>query len=219
MKNPQKIRVDENLAYFIGVLQSDGCLYLFFDKKKNWKSIRLSLYVAQKSLPMSRKFKNMFREKFGRDVNIRKVPNKNLYAIQTSINSLYHIFSEWNEYKIPFEIKQDRKLFGAYLAGLIDGDGHIKIKKHQNDRALPQGLIKIASDRPLGILRALIRSHAGCSVHFDYDRNSNGVCTCFYITKKSIPFIMRCVYPHLAMQYKMEALKEFSERKTEPARI
>jgi len=43
--------IDSNIAYFIGVLHSDGCIYLFNDNRRNKKVRRLILGVGSKSIP------------------------------------------------------------------------------------------------------------------------------------------------------------------------
>ena len=55
----QKMKINSNVAYLIGVLHSDGCIYRFHDKKRNRTQIRLNLTVGEKSLPMSRKFQKI----------------------------------------------------------------------------------------------------------------------------------------------------------------
>ncbi len=54
-KDLPAIELDENIAYFIGVLHSDGCIYVFNDKKRNRQSMRLNLTVGEKSIPMALK--------------------------------------------------------------------------------------------------------------------------------------------------------------------
>ena len=101
------LKIDENIAYFLGVLHSDGCIYFFNDKKKNRLIIRLILQVGTKSIPMAIQFKKILLDYFGKKVNLRKIPHKNLYVIQTSINRVWHLFKHWNKYQIPGKIKND----------------------------------------------------------------------------------------------------------------
>ena len=213
------IKIDENIAYFIGVLHSDACIYVFEDKTQNRQVIRLSLQIGDKSIPMAYKFKQIFFDYFGRTVNLRKIPNKPGHSIQTSINRIRHIIVPWDNYKIPLEIKKTKSLFGAYLAGLVDGDGYIKSKKNQKDRILPQCVVRIASDRPLGVIKRLIEHHLDCRVHFEYSKNSKCVHTCFYISKNNSAFITKYISPHLTIPHKIEALRSFLMMKNEPVGI
>lgn len=211
--------IDENIAYFIGVLHSDGCIYIFNDKKRNKKQIRLILGIGSKSIPMALKFKKILFDYFGRTVNLRKIPNRDAYAIQTSINSIWHIFENWDNMKIPKQIGKNKVIFSAYLAGLIDGDGNIKIKHNTKDRIIPQCIIRISNNRKLIKIKILIENHLNCKVHFEYKKGTKGVDTCFYISKKNIKFIEDYIYPHIVLPHKMERLEKFFKMKNEPARI
>jgi len=157
---------------------------------------------------MSQKFKDIFSNSFGRTTNIRKIPNKNAYCIQTSINTLWYAFKTWNKIGIPTEISNNKILFGAYLAGIIDGDGTVKIKNNK-DRVIPQYVVKIASDHPLREIKILIRKYLDCSTYFEYDNRSNGVNTCFYLSQKNICFIKDNVYPHIELLHKKERFEKY----------
>ena len=214
----EDFKIDENIAYFIGVLHSDGCIYVFNDKKRNRKQIRLSLRIGYKSIPMAIKFQKILLEYFRKTANLRKIPNKDAYCIQTSINRVWHIFQHWDNSNIPSDIKTSKNLFGAYLAGLIDGDGTVKIK-HNKDRIIPQYVVKIASDRPLQEIKFLIEKYLNCSAYFEYDNKSKGVNTCFYLSKKSTDSMEHIVYPHIEIPHKKERLEKYFEMISEPARI
>lgn len=213
------LNIDTNLVYFIGVLNSDGYIYIFNDKKRNRRQIRLGLEIGTKSITMGLKFKNILFNYFGKSVNLRQRQNRTTLSLQTSINKCWNLFKNWNNGKIPEDIKNDKSLFGAYLAGLIDGDGYIKIKKDVADRLIPQCVVRIASGRPLEHIKSLIEEHVKCRVHFEFHKKSKGVNTNFYISKKSIQFVEEYVYPHLVMPHKLAALERFFNMKGGPARI
>ena len=141
------MKITTDISYLIGVLHSDGSIYLFQDKVRKRKIIRLNLTIGEKSPPMAKKFQSILIKSLNRKVNIRKIANKNSYQMQTSINKLWHHFSEWNKLHLPNEIKNDNKLFGAYLAGQLDGDGHFKLKNNR-DRKLQQMTIRMTSSPP-----------------------------------------------------------------------
>lgn len=213
------IKITEDIAYFIGVLHSDGYIYIFNDKKRNRRQIRIGLEISIKSITIGLKFKNILLNYFGKSVNLRQRPNKTMLNLQTSINKFWNIFENWSNGKIPEGIKNDKVLFGAYLAGLIDGDGYIQIKNNLKDRVVPQCVIRIASDCPLEDVKRLIENHIKCSVHFEFDRKSKGVNTSFYVSKKSIGFVKNYIYPHLVMPHKLHSLERFFNMKNEPAGI
>jgi len=206
------LNFDENISYFIGVLHSDGCIYLFNDKKRNKIQIRLTLKIGERSIPMALKFQKVLFDYFNRTVNLRKLPNRNAYCIQTSINRDWDIFKDWNKGKIPEDIKINKISFGAYLAGLIDGDGHIKIKKNK-DRIIPQCVIRIADNKPLIEVGILIEKYLKCNVHFVYQKENKCVETCFYVSKKNINFVRDYILPHIELTHKIHSLKKFLELK------
>ena len=215
----ENLVIDSSIAYFIGVLQSDGYMYTFHDKKRNRDQIRLGLEIGIKSIPMALKFQKIFFDYFGRSVNLKKISTKTTFRIQTSVNKIWFLVKDWEREKIPDEIKNDRMLFGAYLAGWIDGDGHIKIKNNTKDRIIPQCVIRIASSHPLDGIGNLVKKYIECEVHFEFKKESRGVNTCFYISKKSIKFVEECIYPHLVMPHKIDRLNQFFNMKNEPAGI
>ncbi len=202
------LEIDEDIAYLIGVLQSDGCIYRFYDKKKNREHIRLNLTVAEKSLPMSKKFQEILLKKLNTRVNIRKKLNYDSYIIQTSINKTASLFIEWKKDELDNAISERIELFGAYLAGLIDGDGHVKIKNN-HDRIVSQCVIRIAEDRPLLHLQYLLNKFFMCNSHFVFDNRSNCVETCFYISKKNIKPFYKYVYPNMVIPHKINRLDVF----------
>lgn len=209
------LEIDEKLAYFIGVLHSDGYVYLFKDKKRKREILRIKLTVSDKSLPMALKFKNILLTKLGREVKLRKDKRKdeyNSHTIETSVNQLSTYFTHWKR-NMPTEIKTNINLFGAYLAGQIDGDGHIKIKKSQKDRALPQCHIKISSSRPLEEIAKAISKFFNCKAHYQYDKRNKGVDTCFYVSTKNAQIIKKYVYPHLIIPRKREKLENYFRSK------
>jgi len=209
--------MDKDLAYMIGAINSDGCIYFFNNKKRNMIIARLEFTIGAKSMPMLEKVQDVLLEHFKKRTTIQVRNYKNSYALHTSINRHLTAFLSWEDYKIPAEIKSDAYLFGAYLAGLIDGDGYVKTK-HNIDRKRPQSVIKIASDRPLEGISTLIQKYAACKVHFEHNKKNKGVQTCFYVTKKNAKFLKDCVLPNLAITHKIEALSNML-KDYEPARI
>jgi hypothetical protein len=217
MNKLDNFKINNNVAYFLGVLHSDGCIYTFNNKVTNRKQIRINLGVGKRSIPMSKKFAQIFLSSFGRTVNIRKVPNKESYVIQTSINRLWYLFKNWNNEKIPIEIQKNKILFCTYLAGLIDGDGHIKIKNNI-DRILPQCRVRISSSHPLIPVGNLIKKYLNCAVHYYYVKTENSVDTCFYVSKKNIYDVKKYVIANMVLPHKIDRFNEYL-KKYESGRI
>ncbi len=206
------MKIDISLAYFIGVIHSDGYIYSFFHKKRNNTIIRVHLTVAKRSLPMALKFQRILLHSLNRNVCIWKQKGVNLYSIQTSVNKFGNLFLDWKR-DIPKEIQKSPALFGSYLGGLIDGDGHIKIKRNTGDRIISQCVIKIADSRPLEIVKSLVEKYMKCGVHFEYDKRGKGVLTSFYVSNKNIEYVKKLVYPHIAIPHKTKTLKKYFEMK------
>jgi len=217
-ENLKDIKIDVNLAYLIGVLHSDGCIYAFNDRKRNKKITRLNLTIGEKSIPMAEKFRNILQTYCGINVKLRKSHYKNSYQIQTSINRSRNIFESWRKEELIEPIKSDIELFGGYLAGLIDGDGHIKIK-HNKDRILPQCVVRISSDHPLTNLKESMKELFNCKIHHYKDKRSACVDTCFYISNKNTKLFYKFVYPHITLPHKINKLDKFLRLKNEPVRI
>jgi len=85
--------MNEDLAYFVGVMQTDGCFRLFNLKgRKIW---RLSLDVSEKSIPMLHKSLKIFNNIFNRKLSTyKRRGGSNPYGFQTSVNTLLSKFEE-----------------------------------------------------------------------------------------------------------------------------
>lgn len=209
----QTIEINQNVAYLIGVLHSDGYTYVFNDKKRNKTIMRIRLTIGGKSLPMVIKFQSILLCSFGKRVSIYKARIHNRYVLETSVNKMWNMFQGWKE-SIPAPIKEGVNLAGAYLAGLIDGDGNINIKRNVQDRKIPQCLIRISSSEPLVEVKEIIMRFFNCKVHFAYAKTSKGVDTGFYLSQKNATLLQKYIYPHLAIPHKIAVLDRFFKMKT-----
>jgi hypothetical protein len=199
--------VNNNIAYFLGALHSDGCIYQFYDKKEKRIRYRLLFCVSKKSLLMLKRCQFILEKELNRKLNIRQ--NKNGYfRMETCVNKTPWLIM--NNYEIPSEIKKSSSLFGAYLAGVIDGDGHIHIKNNK-DRKIPQCAVKIASAEPLREIKRLTEKHMGCSVNFEFTKNERGqgYKTYFYVSYKNFDFIEKYLLPYIQLEHKKERLIQF----------
>ena len=204
----KNVTINEDVAYLMGVLQSDGCIYNFYDKKRKKMYTRLILTVAPKSLPMAIRFQKILSQYFGITVNLRNIPNTHYYRIQASINRLKDNFANLKNEHLLEPVRCNISLFGAYLAGLIDGDGHIKIKNN-HDRIFPQCVVRISEDHPMYTVNYLLKKFFDCNSHFEKDANSRCIDTCFYISEKNIHLFYKYVYPHITLKHKIERLNTF----------
>ena len=167
---------------------------------------------------MIKKFREIFNYYFNRNVSIQKDKNKNRFSFRTSINRL---LTEFTQLEIlpknisPPQWIQNIELFGAYIAGLIDGDGNICIKRPK----YPQCRIRITNERKQKELAFFIQKIFNCSttltpvkkdsvlngrkIHGEaYDLE-------FYVSKKNIYYIKKFVYPYIQIKHKRKTLERF----------
>lgn len=183
--------------YMLGVLHSDGCIYKFKSK------LRLNLTVGIKSKNMIEKFTRIFNELYGRTCSYRQSRVGSRLMLQTSINSISKKIKK-NEDAIDLSNLLDLE-FGAYLAGVIDGDGHIKVKSSKC-RKNPQCMIRIFSDHFLVNLANEIEKRMGCKVHCFKDKRSCCYETCFYVSSKNFHYMAQNVACNLVLLHKKERL-------------
>jgi len=215
--------LNENISYLIGVLHTDGCIYKFYDKKENRIRHRFSIYVEEKSVPMVEKVQNVLSKEFQRNVKIlsrgKNEYGNNCFYLQTGINKLLPTFSLLGISKntLPLEIHQDKKLFCAYLSGVIDGDGNICIKRPQ----YPQCRIRIATGKKIKYLKTLIEEHLNCKCFVNKvivdsvigvpPRKVHGECFYydFYLSSKNYNEFKNLVYPFIQIKHKKKVIERF----------
>ncbi len=210
----------EDLAYFVGVLHSDGCVFTYSFRNKTRH--RYILDVGKKSLPMLKKVNQIFREEFGRTLKIRKKFHKNenpTFLIEVDIANLRGAFARLSidKEKLAPWIKTNQHFFCAYLAGVIDGDGDISIKRPQ----YPQCRVRITAGEKLPRLMKLIRRHLKCPGNIERAIVSTytlprpkikfgiGYRHCFYLSPKNMKIFKKFVLPHINIMHKRRKLLEF----------
>lgn len=214
----------QDLAYWLGVLHSDGKRVCYTVKKNGKSSLRweLALEVAPKSLPMLEKFRRIFEFKFGRKLKIHRLSNGN-YKIGTSIKKLIGELKalgiNFRGTSIPSWVAENPKFFGAYLAGRIDGDGDIRVKGYK--RRTPQCAVRIHDGNPQVELKHIIQKQLRCRasitrrrrVSILKGRKIQGTCYSleFVVSKKNIEFIARYLVPHLVISHKKQKLAGYVE--------
>jgi hypothetical protein len=215
--------MNKNIAYFIGVLHSDGYVYIFHDKKKNRDRHRFRLHVAKASYPMVKKIQTIFQEEFNKNIKILNLKDKisgdKMPYFSTEFNNLLPLFNKLdiNKNTVPEWITSNQKLFCAYLAGVIDGDGDVCIKRPK----YPQCRIKITSGYRLEYLEKLIERHLNCGCWIEpivpsgkglpklKSKPKIAYRHCFYISPKNILIFKQFVYPHIQILHKRKTLEKF----------
>ena len=227
MEKELKVVPSEELSYWIGVAQSDGCLTSYLVKRDKFiekKEIRveLSLDVCYKSLPMLKKFRDLSKTIFGRDSQIWKTARE-YWKFHIAVKSLLPLFKGLDivlssKFFIPpYWVVQEPKYFGAYLAGLIDGDGDIAVKRPK----YPQCAVTISSGAFQDILAESITKILGCGVHqakyhkisliksSDHTIEGTWYRLAFYVSSKTTRFILDFVLPYIQLTYKKKIICDF----------
>lgn len=218
----KKQRLD--IAYFIGAMQTDGCLSIYFSKSKKIYKYKFEMGVGEKSLPMLRHVISILADVFDRKVSIVKRKNLNLYRFQTTVKQLMATFEDlgittFKQVDAPDWVRDDINYFGAFLAGVIDGDGNVTIKR----KSYPLCYIRIFAEECLSELMNLIEKHLNCETHFKlnhiksyFKRDYNEkIFSCyshgFYVSTKNKDVFKKYVLPHLQLEYKREQIANYIE--------
>lgn len=213
--------MNENIAYFIGVLHTDGCIYSFENVKRNNIQHRFRLQASEKSLPMLEKVQEILIKEFGRKLKIHfdglnKYGTK-IFSIQTSINRLKQRFFELgiDKKSLPKWIEENTKMFFIYLAASIDGDGTVCVKRR---KTYPQCTVRIISGKINEKLQKHIENNLNCSCWIEpmkrskssfSKRNIVGYRHCFYVSSKNKEIFRKSVLPHIQLNYKRRIIENY----------
>ncbi|MFX0125973.1 MAG: adenosylcobalamin-dependent ribonucleoside-diphosphate reductase [Candidatus Hodarchaeota archaeon] len=137
-KSIQNFEIDEDFAYLIGLFQTDGSLRNFTNNKTGWKGLRLSFYSTDSVLLNS--YQSILEKITGRkySIQIDKRPlrkSKVVKYITSYDRKMNEVMKKLNRnivgkksksVRIPELIfKSPISVISSYIAGLIDGDGHV----------------------------------------------------------------------------------------------
>lgn len=211
----------DQLAYWVGVAQSDGTLQKYIDSKGKicWN---LYIQVAHLSLPMLYKFQIISSNLFTCNSKIFKLKTRDIWEYHIGVKRLLHTFKILDikfgdPPKPPKWCLDNSQFFGAYLSGLIDGDGDIRIKR----KKYPQCAIRITSKSKQKILKNYIENILRCSANITkkydkrYFKKEKRIITGksfsleFLVSFKNIQFIKNFILSHLTVVHKKEKLKYF----------
>lgn len=165
------LRPSKKLAYWVGVAQSDGYLKKYQNKISGNVTCSLSFDVSESSLPMLKKVQELSSELFNRKASIFKRRTRRMWTYHIGVNNLLSVFERLDIHldrrpEPPAWCMEDPRFFGAYLAGLIDGDGDIRVKR----KRYPQCVIRITSGREQLELANAIGKTLHCSVAITFRR-------------------------------------------------
>ncbi len=230
MKQKLKVELSEELSYWIGVSQSDGCLTRY--TKRDKIRSELGIAVCSKSLPMLERFRDISFKIFGRHSYIWETKGRDEWRFHIGVKELLPLFKKLGIILSPLFIPPvwvvtEPKYFGAYLAGLVDGDGDIRIKRSE----YPQCRIRLCSGLFQDILQKQIEFTLKSKVS-QYKRHrtkffesfgrvisGSWVEIEFGITRGSYQFIQKYVVPYMTLPHKKERVSTFITKNYAPVGI
>ena len=207
-----EIKPSKELAYWVGVVQSDGCLY----------GNRIYLGVKSRSFPMLEKFAEISKIIFRTNNQIRQRSKSEpgvrcfRFTVSKFISQLKNLDIKFGDPpKPPLWVTKKSEFFGAYLAGIIDGDGSIRIKR----KKYPQCMVKITSGKRQDKLATSIKNFLNCAVSitsYKKDKILDGRIIKgkwyeleFLVSSKNCRFVKLYILPHLTIIHKKEILEEY----------
>tara|TARA_Y100000310_G_C20682751_1_gene816985 strand:- start:684 stop:1247 length:564 start_codon:yes stop_codon:yes gene_type:complete len=174
--------------------------------------------VSEKSIEMLERFKMLSKQLFNRNTKIFK-NKRGYYEAKIYVNQLLSLFEgldlNFSGLSAPPDWITETSLFGAYLAGIIDGDGNIHIHRPK----YPQCIIRITSGRPSTELMLLIKQTLGCAASISSRQNTSylngrkisgiGYILQFCVSKKNIEELETYVLPWISIRHKRHKLSKF----------
>lgn len=226
MEQEIKVEPSEDLAYWIGAIQTDGSLWKYYRKEKRHFEFRLAMGVATKSLPMLQKVVELSAKIFKRYGKAYKRATEDQWDYYIQVKQLLSVFERLDirfgdPPKPPIWCLEKPRFFGAYLAGAIDGDGCVRVGRPK----YPQCFVTITSGSRQIELSESIKEILKCSVFQKefYQRRfvkslgrivEGKWCVLeFCVSAKTAKFILDFVVPHLQLIYKKERLEDFIGRR------
>ncbi|NUN11056.1 hypothetical protein HUU53_00210 [Candidatus Micrarchaeota archaeon] len=214
---PENIEKTPELAYVIGTMQGDGSFCECKIKGKKYKATVLTIEAMD--LEMIEQTRNFFEKSFGRKVAIFR-KTKGSYGIRYLVKGLLSAFQKLeldftDPPKPPKWVEEKTEFFGAYLAGVIDSDGNVCIKRP----TYPMCQIKITSGTPQIKLQEAVKNNLKCGTNIDTVTDFNKTWKKwttrsnlrFVISKKNLEVIKKFVLPYLTIPRKRNKISEYIE--------
>ena len=216
----------KELSYWIGVVQTDGSFKRMYNKKRKVNLYRISLEVSQKSVPMLLKFKTFSEELFGvkKKTWFNRKRSTTEYAF--GCKNLVPLFEQLNinfndPPQPPNWIINNQEFFGAYLAGVIDGDGDVRITRPKYPQCkirinsgsfqeeLQNSLVKVlnigvSSSVNSGMRKIGSRTFKGTSYRLE-----------FYVSSRNFQFFINEVLPFMQISEKREIVLNYIKLRQE----
>jgi len=213
-----EVKPSPELAYFIGVMQGDGCRYSYTIKSGIDKGRVLEkLELVVKDIEMIKKAKDIFDSIFARKTKMFKMSTgyfKIMYSVKSLEDSFKILDIDFKDPpKPPTWVKEDVKFFGPYLAGVIDADGSVSIKRPK----YPQCRIRIISGSPQLDLEKSIETLLGCGASIYKLKVVDKKCGIsgfgfdldFVLSSKITPKFVKYVLPYIQIPRKREMVIKY----------
>jgi len=214
-----RIKPSEELAYWVGVAQSDGSLCKYLEKGRTKPKYKISMEVNEKSKLMLVKFVELSNDLFKRKSGIWKT-NRDTWCMHIGVSNLIDLFQKIDiKFKDP-PIPPDwclktESFFGAYLAGLIDGDGNVKIRRSK----YPVCVVTISSGVKQIELCKAIKNKLKCGASVSKEIKKGyldgrliegvGYRLEFLVSYKNIKFFKLFIVPYIQLERKKSKLENF----------
>lgn len=218
-----KLEPSEELAYWVGAVQTDGSFKTYFDKWKDFIRYKISFTVETKSLPMVERFRELSMMLFKRHGEVYRQKDREVWDYYIQVKGLLSVFDsldiKFGDPPIPPKwVLEKPEFFGAYLAGLIDGDGTLCILKF---KGIDYCRIRIISGKEQVDLASSIRSILQCGVHTAYSESvsfldgrqiiGHRYHLMFLVSKKTLDFFKQFVISWVQITHKREKLEKIVE--------
>ncbi len=213
------VRPSSELAYWIGVVQTDGSLYKYSEKGRRMVRHMISFEVSKNSLPMLIKFKELSELIFKRKSGIWRT-KRSSFAFHIRVTALIETFKSLDiKFKDPprpsLWIVEKPEFLGAYLSGVIDGDGDVRIKRQK----YPQCAIRISSGHTQTKLQDVLEKKLKCGTSISKvckksylsGRVIEGSAYSleFLVSSKTYEFFKEFILPYIQLNYKKMIIKEY----------
>lgn len=204
----------KQFAYWVGLTQSDGSL----SSRKNGF---VSLAFAVNDKVLAELFRDVCNTYFNKALNVSQ-RSDGRWCCGMGVNKLLKMFESLGlEFRDPQRppswISRSDNLFGAYLAGIIDGDGNVRIKRPK----YPQCVIRITSGHEQTELSNSISKTMKCGVSITkrhrvaFYKSENRLIDGtwydleFLVSSKNMSFMKSFVLPYVLLESKHRKIKNY----------
>lgn len=125
----KEIEITKDMAYFIGVLQGDGCIHKSYKKNGLLLSLSASVTVGLGDYEFAEYIKGVMKKLFRCKVSIYRYSS--VARVHLFKRNVVRSIEKYKKIKVPRELL-DSILLSYYIRGLFDTDGGCNIHKNSN---------------------------------------------------------------------------------------